>query len=96
MSDDTKPVFKQSADLESNELPDGYVVYDRVRDNVHFLNFTAAILFELCDGGNTITAMAEFLQKHFELPHVPTAEVESCLADLRSQGLVEHAQAEAV
>ncbi|WP_454818235.1 PqqD family protein [Labrys neptuniae] len=96
MSDDTRQLFRQSVDLESNELPDGYVVYDRERDKVHFLNITAAILFELCDGRNTVAAMAEFLQKHFELPYVPTAEVEGCLADLQAQRLIEHAQAEAV
>ncbi|QEN85623.1 PqqD family protein [Labrys sp. KNU-23] len=96
MSDDTKLLFKQSIDVESNELPDGYVVHDRARDKVHFLNLTAAILFELCNGRNTVTAMEEFLQKHFDLPHAPTTEVESCLADLQSQGLIERIQAEAV
>lgn len=88
MIDTPEPLFEKKSDVECNELPDGYVIYDRQRDKVHFLNFTAAALYELCDGTNTVSAMVEILREAFELPGSPRAEVEACLSELRSEELI--------
>ena len=39
--------FQKIADLEINQVPDGYVIYQADRDRVHFLNSTAAAVLEL-------------------------------------------------
>jgi hypothetical protein len=36
--------------LDVDEVSDGYVIYQTGSDRVHYLNKTAAIVFELCDG----------------------------------------------
>jgi hypothetical protein len=42
--------MRQSTDLEVHEVPDGYIVYQKQQDRVHYLNTTAAVIFEFCDG----------------------------------------------
>ena len=52
----------QASNLEVHEVPDGYIVYQQERDRVHYLNKTAAIIFEFCDGkheSDDIVARAE-------------------------------------
>ena len=36
--------------IEIREVTDGFVVYDPGRDRLHFLNLTATLLLESCDG----------------------------------------------
>ena len=43
-------VLVRAEGLDVNEVPDGYVIYQTEADRVHYLNKTAAIVFELCDG----------------------------------------------
>ena len=43
-------VLVRADGLDVNEVPDGYVIYQTDADRVHYLNKTAAIVFELCDG----------------------------------------------
>ena len=43
-------VLVRAEGLDVNEVPDGYVIYQTAADRVHYLNKTAAIVFELCDG----------------------------------------------
>ena len=95
MIDENKHIFRKISDFEISELPDGYIVHDQERGKIHFLNFTAAILLEMCDGENTVSDLEEFLREGFELPSRPAREVETCLADLQSQGLIEYARGEA-
>jgi len=76
------------AGLETNEVADGSVVYDPASDRVHYLNGTAAIVFELCTGDISEDEMAEFLQRTFELGAPPRAEVRACLDRLREEGLL--------
>lgn len=74
--------------IEVNEVADGFVVYDRERDRVHYLNPTASLVLEMCTGGNSEAAIARFLQVAYELPAPPVTEVCACLAQLREQRLV--------
>ena len=48
----SRAYFYRQRDLQVNPMEDGYVVYQPVRDRVHFLNRTAALVLELCDGRN--------------------------------------------
>ncbi len=88
MTEDIGPIYERTEGFESNELPDGYVIYDETRETVHFLNITAAALLELCDGSRGPAEMAEVLRDAFDLPASPRAEVEACLDSLLAKGLV--------
>ena len=48
-------VLVRAEGLDVNEVPDGYVIYQTEADRVHYLNKTAAIVFELCDGARGTT-----------------------------------------
>lgn len=74
--------------VEINKVADGYIVYQPSRDRVHYLNHTATIVLELCNGKNSPTEIASLLQGAYDLPQPPEAEVSACLQQLASEGLV--------
>ena len=51
----------RSTRLFVQELPDELVVYDVERNEVHCLNGTAARVWALCDGKNTVAEIAQLL-----------------------------------
>jgi hypothetical protein len=55
-------VYVKAEGHEFNQVPDGYVIYQTARDRVHFLNPTAVIVYELCDGKNTIEQIGRFIR----------------------------------
>ena len=79
---------KLVSSIEINRVADGYVVYQPERDRVHYLNHTATIILELCNGRNDATTIADLLKSAYELPAVPLEEVASCLRQLSDEGLV--------
>jgi FkbM family methyltransferase len=74
--------------LEVNEVLDGLIVVQPAEDHVHYLNHTAAVVFDLCTGQHEVSEIAELVQAIYELPEPPEAEVEDCLRGLGRQGLV--------
>lgn len=80
--------FTKADGLEINEVPDGCVVYQLTMDRVHFLNPTAVIIFELCDGKLTVSEIAAFVVSAFELKVSPTEEIHSCFGNLVAEGLI--------
>jgi hypothetical protein len=68
---------------------DGFVVYQHDRDKVHYLNQTAAILLEVCDGSLRAADLPGFLAVSFSLPAAPREEVAECLRRLLAEGLLE-------
>jgi hypothetical protein len=81
-------VPKQSDGLEVNELPDGYIIYQQATDRVHYLNRTAVLVFEMCNGQVAAEAIPGLLKKAYDLTAPPVAEVEQCLARFLDEGLV--------
>lgn len=79
---------KSTEGVEINQVADGYVVYQPSRDRVHYLNQTATIVLELCNGKNDAATIASLLQSAYELPATPLEEVTSCLGQLRTEGLI--------
>jgi hypothetical protein len=69
-------------------VTDGYVVHHQARDRVHYLNHTAALVLELCTGANSPAFIAATVQRTFDLPRPPAEDVDTCLAQLRDEGLV--------
>jgi Coenzyme PQQ synthesis protein D (PqqD) len=76
------------SEIEINEVADGYIVHDRAADKVHYLNHTAAILLELCNGQSTLGELPELLRQAFDLSEPPHAEVRDCLEQLIKEGLI--------
>lgn len=75
--------------LDVNRVSDGYVIYRRASDQVHYLNLTGAFIFELCDGATPVEWMPELVREAFNLREAPTEDVRSCLAELHRASLIE-------
>ncbi len=69
--------------LEVEETADGLIVVQPTRDQVHRLNVTSAVIFDLCTGRRSVDAIAAAVQELYELPEPPTADVHGCLDRLR-------------
>jgi hypothetical protein len=80
---------KKSDDLEVDEVEDGFVVYQPDRERVHYLNPTANLILELCDGTLTATQIAEVIAQTFDLAVPPSQEVDDALAKLEAEGLTQ-------
>jgi len=78
---------KKSDGLETDEVEDGFVVYQPDRARVHYLNPTANLILELCDGDLTAAQIADLIAQAFELAEPPVQEVEEALATLQAEGL---------
>jgi hypothetical protein len=78
---------KKSDGLEVDEVEDGFVIYQPERDRVHYLNPTANLILELCDGTLTAAQIAELIAQTFDLAAPPAEEVNEALATLEAEGL---------
>jgi len=87
-TDDPAWCPKAASGVETNEVADGYIVYQPEIDRVHYLNHTAAILLELCNGKNQVCDMPELLRLAFDLSSPPVEEVRECLDQLIREGLI--------
>jgi hypothetical protein len=85
---DGDAVFVAREGLEVTHAPDGYVIYDAAAEKVHYLNPTAGIVYELCDGTNSAQAIGDFLKTAYELDATPLDMVRDCLISLLDRGLV--------
>ena len=78
----------QALNLEVHHVPDGYIVYQGERERVHYLNKTAAIIFELCDGVRGPQDIVARVAKAFELGPSAHDEIRAGLDALINEGLV--------
>jgi hypothetical protein len=81
--------FRMVEGIDRQEVVDGYIIYDKAKDRVHFLNPTAAIVLELCTGVLTPIEIASVVQRMFSLPDPPGDPVRECLSSLLSERLIE-------
>jgi hypothetical protein len=79
---------RRAEGMEINEVADGYVVYDPIRDRVHYLNHTAVLIIELCTGAVPAGELPFLVQAAFGLPEAPVDEVNGCLDRLLQEGLI--------
>jgi len=79
---------RKSDGLEIDEVEDGFVVYQQDRARVHYLNPTAKLILELCDGTLTAAQIAGLLEEAYRLPQAPVEAVGDALAQLETEGLV--------
>ena len=78
----------QASNLEVHEVPDGYIVYQKERDRVHYLNKTAAIIFEFCDGERELQDIIEQVAKSYSIDASVHDEIRAALDSLVQEGLV--------
>ena len=74
--------------LQIDQVEDGFVVYQEDRARVHYLNPTAKLILELCDGTLTAAQIAGLIEEAFSLAQPPRQEVDDALATLETEGLV--------
>lgn len=78
--------FAPVGSLEVTEVADGFVIFDELRDTIHYLNSTAAVVFAICDGEKTVSEIREFLCDVYEIEDVPT--LGELFAKFEKSGLV--------
>ena len=83
---DARPL--RAPGLEINEVTDGFLVYQRDRDRLHFLNATAILVLESCDGTLAAAELPPLVAAAFDLDAPPIGDVASCLAALLKEGLL--------
>ncbi len=81
-------VLVRAEGLDVNEVPDGYVIYQTEHDRVHYLNKTAAIVFELCDGARGADDIVARVTNLIELEGAENGEIQACIQSLLKEGLV--------
>jgi hypothetical protein len=78
-----KPPLRKAQDIEVHIVDGQCVVYDTNADRVHYLNPTAALVLELCDGSRSLEDIAALVQEAYALPIAPLDEVSRCLRSFR-------------
>jgi hypothetical protein len=76
--------------LEVNEADDGLVVYDPTHDQVHHLNPSASMIFDLCDGTRDAEAIAQILAEAYELDTPPLEDSLAGLEELANRNLIRY------
>jgi len=80
---------KARAGLDISAAEDGFIVYQPELDRVHYLNHSAVLVLELCNGANSARTIAELLQQAYSLLQPPYGMVDEAVASLNEQGLLE-------
>jgi hypothetical protein len=83
---DARP--QRAPQLEIHEVTDGFLVYQRDRDRVHFLNATATLVLESCDGTLAAAELPPLVAAAFALDAPPVDDVAACLTALLREGLL--------
>ena len=81
-------LLAQAHGLEVHQVPDGYIVYQGERERVHYLNKTAAIIFEFCDGAHGPDDIVARVATAFELGPSAYTELRAGLDSLAKEGLI--------
>ena len=74
--------------LDINPAEDGFIIYQPEQDRVHFLNPTAVLILELCDGARSPREIAGLVQEAYGLTEPPVQAVDEALEKMGSEGLL--------
>lgn len=83
-----RPKRVDGLEININEVADGYVIHDKEEGRVQYLNHTAVLVLEFCNGELTISEIADLLKLAYQLNEPPIKEVTDCLSKLRGEGLI--------
>jgi Coenzyme PQQ synthesis protein D (PqqD) len=73
--------------LDITPVDDGYIVYKPEQDRVHYLNATAVLILELCNGRNSAEEIVQLVKDAYRLPEAPVELVHQALRELKAEGL---------
>ena len=82
-------LMTRAPDLDVHEVPDGYIIYHGTRDTVSYLNKTAAVVFEFCDGIRDADDIVARVANVFDLGASSRDEIRACIDTLIKEGLVQ-------
>src|SRR3954471_9968846 len=74
--------------LDINPAEDGFIIYQPEQDRVHFLNPTAVLILELCDGSHSIDEIVGLIQEAYGLAEAPVDAVRDALEKMKNEGLI--------
>lgn len=81
-------VFRKAPGCHVVEVDDGFVVNDAASEQVHFMNVTGALVYEMCDGQMTTQEITQFIDQTFSLSASSSNEVLACLSALEDKDLI--------
>ena len=74
--------------LDISPAEDGYIIYQPELDRVHFMNATAVLILELCNGRNSEEEIVDLIREECGLEHNPADAVRETLAKMKAEGLL--------
>jgi len=81
---------KVRSDLSVVEMEGEAVIYDELTGQIHYLNRTATIVFNLCDGRSTIPEFSKDIAAAFSLkPPAVERQVRTLIRNFREAGFLE-------
>ena len=75
-------------DLDISTSEDGCVITRPGQDSLHFLNPTAVLILEFCDGEKSAEQIVEMVREAYDLPEPPSDDVREALEQLQAAGLL--------
>jgi len=80
----------QQPGVAAKELGGEVILYSSDQEEIHVLNPTAQIIWELCDGDHTITDMEQVLRSNFAIPfdRDVRADIQHTLDTFAAKGLL--------
>ena len=85
----TKHPKKVDGLIEVEDRDGGIVLYKSGREEVHYLNRTAALVLELCTGANSTAEIARLLRDTYGLKRIPQKDVARIVQQMAELGLVQ-------
>lgn len=80
--------YVRAENLDVHETEDGLIVFDPSTDQVHHLNYSAGVLFELCAEAREAGELAQMAAAVYELDAPPSEEIEAGLRQLVAEGVL--------
>lgn len=74
--------------LEINSIDGGFMVFQAECNRVHYLNHTAVLVLELCNGRDSPEKIAGIVQEAYGLSEPPETEVRDIITKMVSEALV--------
>jgi hypothetical protein len=79
---------KRAGELEISTSEDGCIVCRPGHDRIHFLNPTAVLILEFCNGENSLADIVDLVKQAYGLPEAPVQDVREVLGQLKAEGLL--------
>jgi len=81
--------FPRRADgLDISEIDGGFMVHQAEFNRVHYLNHTAVLVLELCNGRDSVEKIAGKVQEAYSLSEPPEREVLDIVIKMETEALV--------